>query len=293
MTPPIPTTTSPTPNATFESANPWNKYLLAGLRGQLPLHERPPAPFNDLNLPQGRRHDSQHDDRSPTWPTSGPSLLPTNPASRPAKSARGCPSSVSSLEWSYNPSAALSLLESSGYKLVGGSARGPQRQRDTDPQDPDRRRLDATSSRSPQTIQSELKQIGINSTVDQEPWSTYYPSILDGTYHFAVSWSNNNNATPYYEYYDLLDSSADGAGRHRQHRGQLGALVEPGGRSPPSPATRRRPTFRRRRPTWPQLKSPSSQNVPVIPLTGRANWFDYSTRYFTGWPSLQGPLQRW
>ncbi len=27
------------------------------------------------------------------------------------------------------------------------------------------------------------------------------------------------------------------------------------------------------------------QNVPVIPLTGRANWTDYSTRYFTGWPS--------
>jgi peptide/nickel transport system substrate-binding protein len=29
------------------------------------------------------------------------------------------------------------------------------------------------------------------------------------------------------------------------------------------------------------------QNVPVIPLTGRANWTDYSTRYFSGWPSYK------
>jgi peptide/nickel transport system substrate-binding protein len=31
------------------------------------------------------------------------------------------------------------------------------------------------------------------------------------------------------------------------------------------------------------------QNVPVIPLTGRADWTDYSTRYFTGWPSYNDP----
>jgi peptide/nickel transport system substrate-binding protein len=31
------------------------------------------------------------------------------------------------------------------------------------------------------------------------------------------------------------------------------------------------------------------QNVPVIPLTGRAAWTDYSTRYFTGWPSQKNP----
>ena len=29
--------------------------------------------------------------------------------------------------------------------------------------------------------------------------------------------------------------------------------------------------------------------VPAIPLTARPNWFDYSTKYFTGWPSASDP----
>jgi peptide/nickel transport system substrate-binding protein len=29
--------------------------------------------------------------------------------------------------------------------------------------------------------------------------------------------------------------------------------------------------------------------VPVVSLTVRPNWFDYSTRVFTGWPSASDP----
>ena len=30
-------------------------------------------------------------------------------------------------------------------------------------------------------------------------------------------------------------------------------------------------------------------NVPVVSLTARPNWFDYSTKYFTGWPNASNP----
>ena len=134
------------------------------------------------------------------------------------------------------------------------------------------------------TLQSELKQIGITSTVDQEPWSTYYPSILDGTYQFAVSWSNNNNATPYYEYYSLLDSAQmvpDGTASTGDNWERWSSpTVDAALASYASTSS-----LSLQKTDMATVEKSVLQNVPVIPLTGRANWTDYSTRYFTGWPS--------
>ena len=192
--------------ATFESAHPWNKIYWPALSGQHPVHERRCRTVQRRQLPQGRRHDGQHDAGRQPGLLRGPSCGQRN-------RRRGGPSQlvgpvVAQLARSGATTRRLPCRcwSRNGYKLVGGQLEDPSGN-----VIPTLKILigagwtDFISIAT--TLQSELKQIGISSTVDQEPWSTYYPSILDGTYQFAVSWSNNNNATPYYEYYYLLDSS--------------------------------------------------------------------------------------
>ncbi|WP_430626253.1 hypothetical protein [Sulfobacillus thermotolerans] len=37
------------------------------------------------------------------------------------------------------------------------------------------------------------------------------------------------------------------------------------------------------------LEKAVAQNLPAIPLIYGATWFEYSTKYFTGWPTAQNP----
>jgi peptide/nickel transport system substrate-binding protein len=38
-----------------------------------------------------------------------------------------------------------------------------------------------------------------------------------------------------------------------------------------------------------QLESITAQNLPAIPLIYGASWYEYSNRYFTGWPTASNP----
>lgn len=272
--------------ATFESAHPWNKIYWPAYQVNILYMNDAVAPFNDVNFRKAVAMSIN------TTQVADLAYFGALPAANETDVATGqvsswVPSSLSSLEWSYNPSAALSLLESNGYKLVDGALEYPSGN-----VIPTLKILigagwtDFISIAT--TLQSELKAIGISSTVDQEPWATYYPAILDGTYQFAVSWSNNNNATPYYEYYYLLDSSqmvpdgtaSTGFNWERWSSPTVDAALA-------SYASTSNLSVQKADMTT--VEKAVLQNVPVIPLTGRANWTDYSTRYFTGWPSQKNP----
>jgi peptide/nickel transport system substrate-binding protein len=272
--------------ATFEAAHTWNKIYWPAYELNLLYMNDAVAPFNDVNF---RKAVAMSINTSQVANLAYFGALPAaNEAGITAGQVNGwVPSSLSSSYWSYNPSAALSLLESNGYKLVGGALVNPSGQTI-----PTLKILvgagwtDYISIAT--TLQSELKSIGITSVVDQEPWSTYFPSILDGTYQFAVSWTNNNNATPYYEYYYLLDSdqmvpdgtSSTGFNWERWSSPTVDAALASFAST--SSATTQKADIQ-------TIEKSFLANVPVIPLTGRANWTDYSTRYFTGWPSYTDP----
>ena len=126
----------------------------------------------------------------------------------------------------------------------------------------------------------------INTNVLQEPYATYSSGLTTGNYDMAVSWGNDDNSTPYYEYYDLLGSRSRPPRQNRQHR--LGALHQAVPRrrlnsyaSTSNLAVQKQDMARSRR--------PSSRRYPVVALTARPNWFDYSTKYFAGWPSASDP----
>jgi peptide/nickel transport system substrate-binding protein len=194
--------------------------------------------------------------------------------------------SLSSLEWTYNPTAALALLESHGYKLVGGAL-----------QDPAGNTLPTFKILTgagwgdflsiSQTVSQELTSIGISTTIDQEPWTTYFPEMQDGTFDLGLSWSNGGGPTPYYIYYYLLSSAtsaATGSTASTNWERYTPADIQTALASYNATTN---PTTQKADIT--AIEKDVLTNVPVIPLTGRPNFFDYSTRYFTGWPSASDP----
>ncbi|HET9058582.1 MAG TPA: ABC transporter substrate-binding protein [Acidimicrobiales bacterium] len=204
----------------------------------------------------------------------------------PGQQSSWVPSSVSKLTYSYNPSAALSLLESKGYKLVNGSLENP-----SGTTLPTYKILVGAGWTDyisiAQTISQELTAIGIHTTIDQEPWSNYFGSAQAGTYDFLVCWSNGNNVTPYYEYYYLLDSAESAkpgtnvnTNFERYSTPYLDSVLKNFSETSSLAQQKADMTI---------VEKQMLTNVPAIPLTGRPNFFDYSTQYFTGWPSASDP----
>jgi peptide/nickel transport system substrate-binding protein len=192
------------------------------------------------------------------------------------------PSSLDSSEWSYNPTAALQLLESHGYKLVGGSLEAPGGK-----VLPTFKILVATGwddyISMAQTLSQELLQVGIHTTVDEEPPSVYSADSADGSYQFLISWGNGNGPTPYFEYYYLLSPSEVGNGGTNwegyTNPGVTAALSQYAATS--DTAVQKQDVV--------TIEKNVLANVPVVALTGRANFANYSTSEFTGFPSAADP----
>ena len=196
------------------------------------------------------------------------------------------PSSLSSLEWSYNPTAALKLLEAHGYKLVNGSLEAPGGK-----MLPTFKILVGTGWTDfvsmAQTISQELLQLGIHTTIDQEPYSTYAADSADGDYQFLISYGNGNGATPYYEYYYLLSPTQSApagkdAGTNWErytNPGVTAALTQYAETSDLAVQKQDITT----------IEKNVLENVPVVALTGRPNFANYSTSEFTGFPSASDP----
>jgi peptide/nickel transport system substrate-binding protein len=197
------------------------------------------------------------------------------------------PSSLKSMEWGHGVPLALATLNQAGYKVVGGQLQGP-----------DGKTLPTfdlliggpgwTDYISiAQTISDELKAIGVSTNVVQDTFATYYANLQSGSYDMAVSWSNNNNATPYYEYYDLLSSkqsapigSTASTNWERFTSSSIDAALS-NYASTSNLATQKQDMV--------TIERSVLTNVPVVSLTARPNWFDYSTRFFTGWPNASDP----
>jgi peptide/nickel transport system substrate-binding protein len=278
------------PNTTYVKAHPaWNKYWWPSISQNILYMNTQVAPFNDVNLRKAvamSLNDSVIADRAYFG-----SVAPANGAQEAGVTAgqtsEWVPSSLSSLEWTYNPSGALSLLESHGYKLVNGSLVGP-----SGTTLPNYKILVGSGWTDfisiAQTMSQELLAIGIHTTIDQEPWSTYYGDAQGGTYDFLVCWSNGNNATPYYEYYYMLSSAEAVQAGTKNVNTNYERYTSPAVDSILSNFSATT-TLSQQKADMVSIEKTVLNNVVAVPLTGRPNWFDYSTRFFTGWPSTSDP----
>jgi peptide/nickel transport system substrate-binding protein len=197
-------------------------------------------------------------------------------------------SSLSSMEWTYSVTKAKAILKAAGYKwsssgrlespagkvypsytvLIGGPGW-----------------TDYISQAD--NISAELNAIGISSTVAQEPYSTYANDLDLGNYTFALSWGNDNGATPYYQYYAMFSPSESAP---------IGKVANTNWERFTSPIITNALS------SYASSSSVSVQkadmvaiekqvlaNVPVVAISGRGDWLDYQTRTFTGFPSASDP----
>jgi peptide/nickel transport system substrate-binding protein len=278
------------PNVTYVAAHPaWNKYWWPSLAQNIVYMNTTVAPFSDVNFRMAvamSLNDSVIASRA-YFGSVAPANGPQEAGVTAGQTAEWAPSSLSSLEWTYNPSGALKLLESHGYKLVNGSLEGPSGN-----VLPTYKILVGSGWTDfisiAQTMSQELLQIGIHTTIDQEPFSTYYGDAQGGTYNFLVCWSNGNGATPYYEYYYMLDSAESSTSASKPVNTDYERLTSPAidaalaDFSSTTSLTKQKADIL-------SIEKMALTEVPAIPVTGRPNWFVYSTRYFTGWPSASDP----
>lgn len=196
------------------------------------------------------------------------------------------PPSLSKLEWKYDPSGALKLLESHGYKLVNGSLEAPNGKAL-----PTFDILVGSGwtdyASMAQTIGQELLPLGIHTATEAEPYSTYASTQDYGHYTMMISWGNGNNTTPYYEYYFLLSPN---------NTAPVGKAATTNWERFTSPTITSALTqyaettnLAVQKTAMTTVEKQVLKYVPVVGLTGRPNFLDYSTRYFTGWPNPKNP----
>jgi peptide/nickel transport system substrate-binding protein len=179
--------------------------------------------------------------------------------------------------FTYSPSKAVKLLESAGFKRnsqgIFASPSGtplsftievPAGWTD----------WDADCS----LMAHDLKKIGIDATVQELSYGAYYSNITTGHYDLAMGGSNAGS-TPYYLYQSLLEPKNSGNYEQWSNAATTAALNQY--RTSSNPTVQRDAIY--------TLEKAVAKNLPAIPLIYGATWFEYSTKYFTGWPTAQNP----
>lgn len=138
-----------------------------------------------------------------------------------------------------------------------------------------------------QIIVDNLKKIGITAVIDQQPWSSYYPSFLTGTYDTGISWGQGLQETrvgpsPYYVFSKSLGKIKNEGNLNfsrYENAGVLEALEKYKNSVDPKVQKKAIET----------IIENMLKDVPYIPLTNRTSLNLFSERNFVNWPSLENP----
>lgn len=203
----------------------------------------------------------------------------------PAQQKAWLPAGVTSLK--FDPAAADKALTAAGYKKDG---KGMRLGKDGKPLPTFKILVGAGWTdfiTMATTIGENLKKVGINTTVDQQQWSSYAGGLQSGTYDMGISWGWGNGPTPYQLYYKSFDPD----------------FSAPVGKTAPSNLsrytnpviTKALETYRSSSDAAVQKKAIGDivkivmQDMPFLPLTDRSEFSDFNTSKFTGFPSYENP----
>lgn len=182
----------------------------------------------------------------------------------------------------YNPSAAKALLAKSGFTWVNGQLYDPKGKKVSIALNVISGWTDWVTSM--QVIEQDLKAIGVDASValsaDYNSWSAEADKGLVPHLHWT-----NTGPTPYNFFYGLMAKGAYlPAGQAASNTGNWDHWYSPA-------ATALLQQFRSTSDVATQhaivdkLQQIELQNFPFIPIMISANWYTYSTKYFTGWPT--------
>ena len=181
------------------------------------------------------------------------------------------------VSFSYNPTKAVTILKNAGFKKnaqgIFTSSSGK----------PLSFTLNVVSSATDwvsdaSIMQSELQNVGIKLTVNQEQYGAFYGALKSGTYQLAI-WGSSPGPTPYYLYNALLSPSSTGNYEHWNSSATNTALTQYSASSNPSV----------QKDAMYKIEEIMATQLPSIPLVNGPNWYEYNTSQYSGWPTVSNP----
>ena len=181
------------------------------------------------------------------------------------------------VSFSYNPTKAVTILKNAGFKKnAQGIFTSPSGK-------PLSFTLNVVSSATDwvsdaSIMQSELQNVGIKLTVNQEQYGAFYGALKSGTYQLAI-WGSSSGPTPYYLYNALLSPSSAGNYEHWNSSATNTALAQYSASSNPSV----------QKDAMYKIEEIMATQLPSIPLVNGPNWYEYNTSQYSGWPTVSNP----
>ena len=139
-----------------------------------------------------------------------------------------------------------------------------------------------------QIISQNLTKLGIHTSIDQEPFSSYMASLMSGTYDTAICWGTGSGPTPYYFYYRELSPQFSASKIGENAASDYTRFTDP-------KVTQALAAYRATSDPVAQHKAITTivrvvvSQVPFVPLNGRMHFLVYNESRFIGWPSAKNP----
>jgi peptide/nickel transport system substrate-binding protein len=135
-------------------------------------------------------------------------------------------------------------------------------------------------------VAQELKAAGINATFQGIATTAWNTDVADGDFQLTMHWGNGG-LSPYNMYDNWLDSSlATGSNA----TGDYERLNDPALDADLATLAAASTTAAQTQALVP-LEDYVAANLPVIPTTTAADWFEYNSQHYTGWPTQSDPYE--
>ena len=131
-------------------------------------------------------------------------------------------------------------------------------------------------------IAQDLKAAGINATFDGITVNAWNADMASGNFQLAIHWSSGG-ITPYPLYSTWLDDTLISAGQ-----GDFEHLKDPVIQADLAKLNSDQTVAQQTADLAP-IEKYVADNLPVIPTTTSADWFEYNSQHFTGWPTADNP----
>lgn len=138
-----------------------------------------------------------------------------------------------------------------------------------------------------QIMSQNLNAIGMNVTENAVSFNDYIAALANGTFDTAISWTNPG-PTPYYLYFSMLASS-NTAPVGQQAASNYERWSDPTTDQLLAQYAGSTDTNVQKQAIQ-GLEKIMVEQMPTIPLMEGANWYEYSTARFVGWPDANNPF---